>query len=147
MNSTNNYNFDKRMNEQRSRMLWLLDLHVFRFFELYLALLFLISTYLRVRQYRAVVGLVKDFRGRGRAYSNWLSNMVISSSLGNRLTVGSHSRFVADTNVSSAVALAGGRYIHCSRSNECLVGIAGCVAFRSCDGGFRRSDYFDRCRN
>jgi hypothetical protein len=45
-------------------MSWLPDLHLFRFFELYLSLLFIISTYLRVRQYRVAVGLVRDLSGR-----------------------------------------------------------------------------------
>jgi hypothetical protein len=45
-------------------MAWLPDLHVFRFFELYLSLLFLVSSYRRFRQYRAVVGLVRHFPGR-----------------------------------------------------------------------------------
>lgn len=45
-------------------MSWLPDLRLFRSFELYLSLMFLISTYLRFRQYRAVVGLVRHFPGR-----------------------------------------------------------------------------------
>lgn len=45
-------------------MAWLPDLHLFRSFELYLSLMFLISSYLRLRQYRSAVGLVKDFSGR-----------------------------------------------------------------------------------
>src|SRR5579871_7072208 len=45
-------------------MSWLPDLHLFRSFELYLSLLFLISTYLRFRLYRTVVGLVRTFPGR-----------------------------------------------------------------------------------
>jgi hypothetical protein len=45
-------------------MSWLPDLHLFRFFELYLTALFLVSTYFRVRQYRVVVGLVRNFPGR-----------------------------------------------------------------------------------
>ena len=45
-------------------MSWLPELHLFRFFELYLSALFLISTYVRVRQYRVVVGLVRNFPGR-----------------------------------------------------------------------------------
>src|ERR1700722_8229600 len=40
------------------------DLHLFRIFEMYLSLLFLLSTYLRIRQYRVVMGLVKGFSGR-----------------------------------------------------------------------------------
>jgi hypothetical protein len=47
-----------------ARMSWLPDLHLFRSFELYLSLLFAVSTYLRIRQYRVVVGLVKDSSGR-----------------------------------------------------------------------------------
>jgi hypothetical protein len=45
-------------------MAWLSDLRPFRLFELYLTLMFLVSTYLRVRQYRAIVGLVRTFPGR-----------------------------------------------------------------------------------
>jgi hypothetical protein len=45
-------------------MAWVPDLHLFRSFELYLSLLFLVSSYLRIRQYRVVVGLVKGFSGR-----------------------------------------------------------------------------------
>jgi hypothetical protein len=45
-------------------MSWLSDLHLFRTFEMYLSLLFLISTYLRIRQYQVVVGLVRGFSGR-----------------------------------------------------------------------------------
>jgi hypothetical protein len=40
------------------------DLHLFRFFELYLSLLFLISTLLRLRQYHAVITLAKGFASR-----------------------------------------------------------------------------------
>jgi hypothetical protein len=45
-------------------MSWLPDLHLFRSFELYLSLLFVLSTLLRIRQYRVAVGLVRDFSGR-----------------------------------------------------------------------------------
>jgi hypothetical protein len=45
-------------------MAWLPNLHLFRSFELYLSLMFLISSYLRFWQYRAVIGLVKDVSGR-----------------------------------------------------------------------------------
>jgi hypothetical protein len=45
-------------------MSWLPDLHLFRSFEFYLSLLFLVSTFLRIRQYRCVVGLVKGFSAR-----------------------------------------------------------------------------------
>jgi hypothetical protein len=40
------------------------DLHLFRLFEFYLSLLFIISTCLRIRQYRVVVGLVRGFSAR-----------------------------------------------------------------------------------
>jgi hypothetical protein len=46
------------------RMSWLADQHLFRYFEFYLSLLFLISTYLRIRQYRMVVGLVRGLSSR-----------------------------------------------------------------------------------
>lgn len=45
-------------------MSWLLDLHFIRLFEFYLTLLFIVSTGLRVRQYRAVVALVRRVPGR-----------------------------------------------------------------------------------
>src|SRR5262245_54728839 len=39
-------------------MTWLWDLNLIRFFDFYLAATFLLSTWMRIRQYRAVVGLV-----------------------------------------------------------------------------------------
>jgi hypothetical protein len=42
----------------------LLDLHVIRFFSFYLAVIFTVSTYLRLRQYRAALGLVRGLRTR-----------------------------------------------------------------------------------
>jgi hypothetical protein len=45
-------------------MSWLLDLHLIRFFGFYLALMFLLSTYLRLRQYRIILGLVRSMPGR-----------------------------------------------------------------------------------
>jgi hypothetical protein len=45
-------------------MSWLTGLHIFRLFELYLTLIFLVSTYLRFRQYQAIVGLVRTFAHR-----------------------------------------------------------------------------------
>lgn len=45
-------------------MAWLWDLNLIRFFDFYLALAFLLSTALRVRQYRAVLGLVGALPGR-----------------------------------------------------------------------------------
>jgi hypothetical protein len=45
-------------------MSWLTELRIFRLFELYLTLVFLVSTFLRFRQYQAVVGLVRGFAHR-----------------------------------------------------------------------------------
>lgn len=45
-------------------MSWLPSLHLFRFFELYLTLMFLVSTYLRIRQYHAFANLLAAFPGR-----------------------------------------------------------------------------------
>ncbi len=42
----------------------LAELNLIRFFDFYLAVAFLISTTLRVNQYRAVVGLVRAVPGR-----------------------------------------------------------------------------------
>ncbi|MCI0688672.1 MAG: hypothetical protein L0Y54_15770 [Sporichthyaceae bacterium] len=39
-------------------MTWLWDLNLIRFFDFYLALAFLLSTFVRIRQYRAALGLV-----------------------------------------------------------------------------------------
>jgi hypothetical protein len=43
---------------------WLLDLRLIRFFSFYLAAVFVVSTYLRLRQYHAVVSLVLRLRSR-----------------------------------------------------------------------------------
>jgi hypothetical protein len=43
---------------------WLLDLRLIRFFSFYLAAVFAVSTYLRLRQYRAVLSLVVSLRSR-----------------------------------------------------------------------------------
>lgn len=40
-------------------MAWLLDLNLIRFFDFYLAVAFLLSTAMRIRQYQTVVGLVR----------------------------------------------------------------------------------------
>jgi hypothetical protein len=45
-------------------MSWLLDLHLIRFFNFYLALLFIIGTYLRWRQYHTFWVLVRSLPGR-----------------------------------------------------------------------------------
>ena len=45
-------------------MAWLLNLDLIHFFDFYLAVIFLLSTYRRVGQYRAVAGL-------GRAPGWW----------------------------------------------------------------------------
>jgi hypothetical protein len=45
-------------------MSWLLTLNLIRFFDFYLALIFAVSTYLRVRQYTAILALVGRFPGR-----------------------------------------------------------------------------------
>lgn len=45
-------------------MSWLLDLHLIRFYEFYLALVFFLSTYLRVKQYRSILSLVRRFPAR-----------------------------------------------------------------------------------
>ena len=45
-------------------MSWLPDLRLIRFFSFYLALFFCVSTYLRTRQYRALLGLVRNMPGR-----------------------------------------------------------------------------------
>src|SRR5579872_2803018 len=47
-----------------ARMSWLLDLHLIRFYEFYLALVFFLSTYLRVQQYRSILSLVRRFPAR-----------------------------------------------------------------------------------
>src|SRR5436305_18631 len=44
-------------------MSWLPDLRLIRFFSFYLALFFCVSTYLRTRQYRAILGLVRTMPG------------------------------------------------------------------------------------
>jgi hypothetical protein len=53
---------------------WLLDLRVLRVFSFYLAVIFIISTYLRLTQYRAVLSLV------ARLKSRWpnLTSLVVS---------------------------------------------------------------------
>jgi hypothetical protein len=43
---------------------WLLDLRLIRFFSFYLAVVFVLSTFLRLRQYRIVVSLVLRLRSR-----------------------------------------------------------------------------------
>jgi hypothetical protein len=45
-------------------MLWLLDLRLIRFFGFYLALMFLLSTWVRLRQYGTIVGLVRSMPNR-----------------------------------------------------------------------------------
>jgi hypothetical protein len=45
-------------------MSWLYDLRVFPLFEFYLALVFLFSTWLRLRQYGSILALVRRFAGR-----------------------------------------------------------------------------------
>ncbi|HXG08459.1 MAG TPA: hypothetical protein VNK04_01590 [Gemmataceae bacterium] len=45
-------------------MTWLSDLNLIRFFDFYLALAFLLSTALRIRQYRTVLGLLREVSGR-----------------------------------------------------------------------------------
>jgi hypothetical protein len=45
-------------------MAWLSDLRLIRFFSFYLTLMFLLSTSLRLRQYRAMLGLVRSLPGR-----------------------------------------------------------------------------------
>jgi hypothetical protein len=45
-------------------MFWLYDLRLIKLFSFYLAFLFCISTVLRVRQYYAVLSLVRNFPGR-----------------------------------------------------------------------------------
>jgi hypothetical protein len=45
-------------------MSWLLELRLIRLFEFYLTLLFLLSTWLRVHQYHAIVALVRRLPGR-----------------------------------------------------------------------------------
>jgi hypothetical protein len=45
-------------------MSWLYDLRVFPLFEFYLALVFLVSTWLRLRQYGAILALVRRFSWR-----------------------------------------------------------------------------------
>lgn len=53
---------------------WLYDLRLIRLFSFYLAVIFLISTYVRLRQYRAVLSLVVRLRTR---WPN-LTNLVLS---------------------------------------------------------------------
>jgi hypothetical protein len=78
-------------------MSWLPDLHLFRLFELYLSLLFLVSLYFRMRQYRVVVGLVKNFPGRwprllelvkqhGNIFLTWGTVLPLGVTLGLLLT-------------------------------------------------------------
>ncbi len=43
---------------------WLLKLHLIRFLGLYLALIFIVSIYVRFRQYWSVISLVRRFRNR-----------------------------------------------------------------------------------
>jgi hypothetical protein len=45
-------------------MSWLHDLRLIRLFSFYLALFFCVSTYVRTRQYRAILGLVRNMPGR-----------------------------------------------------------------------------------
>jgi hypothetical protein len=45
-------------------MAWLLDLRLIHLFNVYLVLIFLVSLFRRVRQYRAILGLVGSFPGR-----------------------------------------------------------------------------------
>ncbi len=45
-------------------MSWLWDLDLIRFFEFYLAVMFVVSTALRIHQYRAVLGLLRAMPGR-----------------------------------------------------------------------------------
>src|SRR3954469_17138264 len=45
-------------------MSWLLDLRLIPFFGFYLAVFFLIGTVVRLRQYRAIVGLVRSMPAR-----------------------------------------------------------------------------------
>lgn len=45
-------------------MAWLWDLNLIRFFDFYLALAFLLSTAMRISQYRVVIGLIRGLPGR-----------------------------------------------------------------------------------
>lgn len=74
-------------------MSWLLDLHLIRFYEFYLALVFVLSTYLRVQQYRSILSLVRRFPGRwprllqlvrehGNIFLTWGTLMPLLLSLG-----------------------------------------------------------------
>ena len=45
-------------------MSWLLDSDLLRLFNLYLAATFVASTLMRIRQYSAVIGLIRAFGGR-----------------------------------------------------------------------------------
>jgi hypothetical protein len=45
-------------------MSWLLELHLIRFFGFYLAVMFLLSTWVRLRQYGAILGLVRSMPNR-----------------------------------------------------------------------------------
>src|SRR5439155_1234490 len=61
-------------------MAWLLNLDLIRFFDFYLAVIFLLSTYRRVGQYRAVAGLA--LRAPGRWPRSWQAPVVHFFTLG-----------------------------------------------------------------
>ncbi len=74
-------------------MSWLLELRLIRLFEFYLTLVFILSTGLRVRQYQAVVALVRRVPGRwprlfqlvkehGNVFLTWGTILPLALSLG-----------------------------------------------------------------
>src|SRR5687767_13631795 len=68
--------------EPSERMSWIWDLNLIRFFDFYLAVAFLASTWVRVGQYRAVLALVRSVperwprlfqlvKGHGNIFLTW----------------------------------------------------------------------------
>src|SRR5262249_23765787 len=78
---------------ERNLMSWLLDLRLIRLFTFYLTLVFLLSTWLRVHQYQAIVALVRRVPGRwprlfqlvkqhGNVFLTWGTSFPLALSLG-----------------------------------------------------------------
>jgi hypothetical protein len=74
-------------------MSWFHDLKLIRLFDFYLAMTFVVSTVLRIRQYRAVLGLIQTFGGRWpnllklvtqhrQIFLTWRTVLPLASSLG-----------------------------------------------------------------
>src|SRR5579875_2276012 len=55
---------DPRATSAEPFMSWLLDLRLIRFFSFYLAVMFLLSTWMRLRQYGTIVRLVRSMPNR-----------------------------------------------------------------------------------